>query len=83
MTTHKFPIGTTYSTRGRYPDHCTVTDQLSTYNSKGELVGIHYVATHEFHGQILTDRRVNETRIAMGSPVIPPADGSARDGELT
>ena len=45
---------------------CTVVDVLKTYNSKSELVDVRYVATHEFFGQILTDRSVGATTIAMG-----------------
>lgn len=33
----------------------TITDILSTYNSKGELVRTRYVATHEFMGQQIAD----------------------------
>ena len=37
---------------------CTVTDILRTYNAKDELVSVKYVATHEFCGQVVTDRSV-------------------------
>jgi hypothetical protein len=46
---------------------CAVTDILKTYNSKGELVKIRYVAEHQFMGQTVTDRDVVETTIAMGA----------------
>lgn len=59
-------IGTQYKTRGKAPRLCTVTDILKTYNSKGELVKIRYVATHTFLGQTVTNDDVVETTIRMG-----------------
>lgn len=64
--TQRFDIGTTYQTRGKAPKNCTVVDVLKTYNSKGELVQIRYVAEHAFMGQIVTDHDVLDTTIAMG-----------------
>lgn len=61
-----FKLGTQFKTRGRHPRICTVVDVLKTYNSAGELVEIRYVATHEFAGQIVKDRDVVETTIAIG-----------------
>lgn len=66
MREAKYPIGTTFATRGKHPKLCTVTDILKTYNSRGELVKIRYVATHLFAGQVVTDSDVVETTIAMG-----------------
>lgn len=64
--TPRFPIGTKYKTRGKFPRLCTVTDILTTYNSKGEFVKLRYVATHEFLGATITESDVVETTIAMG-----------------
>lgn len=63
----RFTIGTKFKTRGKRPRLCTVTDILKTYNSRGELVKLRYVAEHEFAGQIVTDHDVVETTIAMGT----------------
>jgi hypothetical protein len=65
----RFQIGQKFATRGKHPRICTVTDILKTYNSKGELVKIRYVAEHDFLGQIVTDHDVVETTIAMGAIV--------------
>ena len=62
----KYEIGTKYRTRGKHPRECIVTDILYTYNSKGSLVKIRYVASHEFLGQKMTDNDVLWTTIAMG-----------------
>jgi len=61
-----YPIGTRFMTNGRHPRLCTVTDVLRTYNSKGELVRLRYVATHELLGQPVTDCDVVATTIAKG-----------------
>jgi hypothetical protein len=66
--TPRFTIGTKYTPRGKHPQLCTVTDILSTYNAKGELVRIRYVSTHLFAGQLVTDHDVCETTIARGEP---------------
>ena len=63
---HKFKIGTKFKTRGKHPRLCTVIDQLTTYNSTGDIVKIRYVATHSFMGQILTNYDVVEAAISMG-----------------
>lgn len=62
----EYAIGTKFKTRHKQPKICTVTDILKTYNSKGELVKVRYVATHEFLGQVVTDNEVVETTIKMG-----------------
>lgn len=63
----KFPIGTTFLTRGKAPRLCTVADQLTTYNAAGEVVKRRYVATHPSAlGVAVTDHDVVETTIAMG-----------------
>lgn len=67
----KFGPGTTFQTRGKHPLTCVVTDVLTTRNLAGDVVGIRYVATHEFAGQTVTDRDVLETTIAMGLPNKP------------
>ena len=64
MTTH--PIGTKFTRRlsPKRTDVCTVVDILRTYNSANELVNLRYVATHEFLGQLVTDRDVCAVTIA-------------------
>lgn len=65
--TPRFKIGTTFTPQGRKGAGVhTVTDVLTTRNSKGEVVKIRYEATHEFCGQTLTDTDVLETTIARG-----------------
>lgn len=63
----RFSIGQQYMTRGKCPRLCTVRDILKTYNHKGELVSIRYVATHDLMGQHVTHHDVIETTIAMGA----------------
>jgi hypothetical protein len=62
----KFTIGTQFKTRGKHPQLCTVVDILKTYNSKGEMVMLRYVAEHNFLGQTVIDKDVVETTIAFG-----------------
>jgi hypothetical protein len=66
MLTARFPIGTKYTVRrkGLSPQEFTVTDILYTYNSKGELIKIRYVAQRQYLGQTLTDYDVLDTTIA-------------------
>ena len=59
-------IGTVFKTRHKTPRTCTVTNILKTYNAQNELVSVRYVAVHEFMGQILEERDVLGTTIAMG-----------------
>lgn len=61
----KYPIGTKYISRGKRKDICTVVDFLTTTNSKGEIIKIRYVATHDFMGQTVTDYDVLEGSITM------------------
>jgi len=62
----RFHIGTEYKTQGKHPKLCTVIDILKTYNIRGELVQIRYVATHDCLGQTVTDRDVVDATIARG-----------------
>lgn len=62
----RYEIGQRFKTRGKHPRLYTVTDILRTYNAKGELVRLRYVATTGFVGQTLTDHDVVETTIALG-----------------
>ena len=64
--TGKYPTGTHYLSAGKNPSLCTVTDCLKTYNSKGLLVRVGYESTHEFVGQVVTNRDVCATSIARG-----------------
>jgi len=63
----QFKVGQKFKTRHKRPRFCIVTDVLKTYDSKGELVEIRYVAEHTFMGQIITDRNVVDTTIAIGA----------------
>jgi hypothetical protein len=65
--TPRFQLGQQFSTRGKHPRLCTVTDILRTYNDAGELVRLRYVATHQLCGQTVTDYDVVETTIALGA----------------
>jgi len=63
----QFKIGTKFIKQGRkHAKIETVVDILKTYNSKGELVKIRYVAAHEFMGQTVTDSDVLDITIARG-----------------
>ena len=64
MNTHRFPIGTQYTSRGGYRRVCTVVDQLTTTNNRGEVVAISYVTSHQFCGQTVTETGVIDTTIA-------------------
>ena len=66
ITPDKYPIGTHYLSAGKNPRLCTITDCLKTYNSKGLLVRVGYESTHEFVGQVVTDRDVCTSSIARG-----------------
>jgi hypothetical protein len=66
MVTTPYRIGTQYWTRGKAKRLCTVTDVFRTYNSKDELVSITYESQHAFCGQMVTERNVVATTIAMG-----------------
>lgn len=63
---HRFPIGTKYQPVGKHAKLCTVTDQLTTTNSKGEIVSERYISTHEFCGATVTNHDVVDTTIARG-----------------
>lgn len=66
----RFPIGTTYTPRGR-TYRATVVNFLTTTNLNGTVVRTRYSCNHEFCGQIVTDDDVTETTIAMGNPEMP------------
>jgi len=68
--THRFPIGTTFTPRGKVKRLHTVVDCLTTTNAKGEVVKMTYIAEHEFMGQTVTSE-VIDTTIALGSPQSP------------
>lgn len=73
MNLHRYPVGTTFTPRGRaHSTTHTVVDLLTTVNSLGEVVRVRYVAEHLFLGQRVVDSNVTETTIAMGKPVVPP-----------
>ena len=65
MNRHRFPIGTQFTMRtGKVSHLCTVSDQLTVTNARGEVVRRYYHATHPFMGQTLTDHDVVDTTIA-------------------
>ena len=65
MNTHRFPIGTQYTRNtGKRRDVCTVVDQLTLTNSKGEVLRRSYVTAHPFCGQQVTEHDVCDTTIA-------------------
>lgn len=63
MHTFKFPIGTKYTPIGKDYE-CTVADQYTTRNAKGDICKIRYCATHVRCGQTLHDDDVVEPTIA-------------------
>lgn len=67
----KFPVGTTFTTRGKAKRVCTVTDYHTTTNLAGVIVKQRYVATHDFMGQASAETDITETTIAMSSPKLP------------
>jgi hypothetical protein len=71
MTTHRFPIGTRFTTHKKvrnrlYTTSHTVVDQMTVTNAAGEVVRTFYVAEHEFGGQMVRDNEVCDTTIARG-----------------
>jgi hypothetical protein len=63
----QFQISQQFRTRGKAPCLCTIVDVWRTYNVRGEMVRLRYVAKHQFMGQTITDHGVCETTIAMGA----------------
>ena len=62
-----FRTGTKFKRRGRkHPRIETVVDVITWINLAGETVGIRYIATHEFMGQVITDKDVLHTTISRG-----------------
>lgn len=61
-----YEIGTQFKPVGKHTQVCTVTDILTTYNSKGELVNTRYMASHEFCGQTVTETNIVAATIARG-----------------
>lgn len=47
MLNKEFPVGTKFILRGACRRLCTVVDVFKTYNSKGKMVKIQYVASYE------------------------------------
>jgi hypothetical protein len=56
-------IGTKFTPIRKHAKEQTVIDIHTTYNSKGEIVKVRYVCTHEFMGQVVTDYDVVKTTI--------------------
>lgn len=61
----RFKIGTKFvRSTGQRKDVETVDDIYTTTNSKGQVVNIVYITSHEFMGQRVTDPEVPEATIA-------------------
>jgi hypothetical protein len=76
----KYPIGTKYKTAGKHPRICTVVDFIRLVNSKDEIVGWHYVSSHEFCGQTVKEYNVPEASVAMGIARMAEVESSQSDG---
>lgn len=62
----RFPIGTRFHTRGKFPRVATVVDIHTTRNLAGEVVKLRYMATYELTpAHVVTDYDVCETSIAI------------------
>lgn len=61
-----YTIGTQYLTLGKHPVLCTVSEILTTYNSKGALVNTRYESTHQFMDQLVSETNIVATTIARG-----------------
>ncbi len=59
-------IGTQYLSHGKHPVLCTISDILTTFNSKGDLVSTRYEATHQFLGQVVSETNIVAPTIAKG-----------------
>jgi hypothetical protein len=66
-----YPIGTVYTTRGKHPRVCTVTDVWTTFDAQGALVRVRYVCSHDFASQTVRETDVCATTIAMGLISVP------------
>jgi hypothetical protein len=69
MSRHRFPIGTQFHARHAsnnraHPVVRTVVEQLTTVNSKGEVVRLAYAVEHEFCGQRVLQTDVVDTTVA-------------------
>lgn len=63
---HRFPLGTQYLIkRNKSAQLCTVTDQLTVTNSRGDIVREYYTSVHDFCGQTVTNYEVLDTTIAL------------------
>jgi hypothetical protein len=61
-----YAIGTKFTTGGKHPKECVITDIHTTTNLAAEVVKVRYVATHQFCGQTVTDADVCAVTIARG-----------------
>lgn len=61
----RFLLGTRFLSAGKHPHVCVVTDILRTLNLSGELVGVQYVAEHDFCGQKIGGRHL-DIEVAKG-----------------
>jgi hypothetical protein len=61
-----YTIGTQYLSHGKHPVLCTISDILTTFNSKGDLVSTRYEAIHLFLGQTVSETNIVAPTIAKG-----------------
>ena len=61
-----YTIGTQYLSHGKHPVLCIISDILTTFNSRGELVSTRYEATHQFLGQTVRETNIVAPTIAKG-----------------
>jgi hypothetical protein len=57
-------IGTQFNSPGKIKRICTVIDIYKTYNCRGELVKISYVAGHKIAGQTVIEYDIPQATIA-------------------
>ena len=74
----RFAIGTRFVHANGHRES-VVQDILRTYNAKGELVRIRYVAVRTLAGMPVTDYDMLETTIAKG--LVPAGDTNINRGE--
>ncbi len=66
----KYPVGYTFTPRGKNRLPLTVHNFLVTTNLNGTIVKTEYLCTKDFCGQIVVER-VCQTTIDLGTPASP------------
>ncbi len=67
----RFAVGTTFSSGGKHPNICKITDVHTTRNLAGDAIKVRYSATHSFIGQVVTETDVTEARVVAGLMMVP------------